>query len=274
MHEAMEQQTVSISKATIQATLLARTSVLAAANPKMGRFDPSDTIAKQIDLPASLINRFDLIFTIFDNPDRNKDSILASHILETHKGDDKDDSDLVISDEVFKKYLSYARQKFFPKIGEEAINSIRDYYVSARANSSNTISISPRQLEALVRMSEASAKSRLSDVVTKEDAEKAIDLLKYCLMSVGYDSETGEIDIDRLGGVPASRRNKIKVVKKIIQELETELGELVPDEDVIKRALDLKTVTLSEYEIEEIIETLKREGDFFTPKPGFIKRVG
>ena len=94
-------------------------------------------------------------------------------------------------------------------------------------------------------------------------------------MSVGYDEETQEIDIDRISGsIPASRRNKIKFIKKVIQELEEELGDLVPFDDIIKRALDSKQLTIREYEIEEIIETLKREGDYFAPRTGFIKRVG
>ena len=114
MHEALEQQTVTISKANIQATLKSATTVLAAANPKFGRFDPYEIISKQIDLPSTLINRFDLIFPIKDMPSEEGDSQLAQFILELHQDVNKKTEFDTIDTDLMKKYISYARQTCRP----------------------------------------------------------------------------------------------------------------------------------------------------------------
>jgi replicative DNA helicase Mcm len=275
MHEALEQQTVSISKANIQATLLARTTVLAAANPKFGRFDPYDILAKQIDLPPTLINRFDLIFPIKDLPDKNKDEEMASHILNLHMAPEFDEPE--IPTEVLRKYIAYARQKRIPKLTSEAEVEIRNYYVEMRNKDSGeegairTIPISARQLEALVRLGEASARVRLDTKVTKKDAIRAINLLQYCLSQIGVDPETGKIDIDRIAtGVTASQRSKIIIVKEIIDELENKIGKTIPIDDLIK---EVSAQGVGEGDIEDVIEKLKRSGDIFEPKRGFIQKI-
>jgi len=274
MHEALEQQTISISKANIQATLLARTTVLAAANPKFGRFDPYGLIADQINLPPTLINRFDLIFPIKDLPDKGKDEMMASHILSLHQEPDKIVPE--IPTKLLKKYIAYAKQKVKPKLTTAAMEEIKEYYLRMRASGSaeggiKTIPISPRQLEALVRLAEASTKIRLSNRVTKNDARRAIELLEYCLMQVGFDKETGKIDIDRIAtGIPASKRNVILIVKDIINELESTIGKTIPIEDIVAGA---KEKNVEEEKVEEIIETLKRSGDVFEPRRGFISRL-
>jgi replicative DNA helicase Mcm len=275
MHEALEQQTVSIAKANIQATLLARTTVLAAANPKYGRFDQYGNLAEQIDLPPTLINRFDLIFPIRDLPQADKDEKTASHILKLHQ--DPDVQEPEISTDLLKKYVSYARQKIDPVLSEEAIEEIKDFYVQLRnrevsdERAAKAIPISARQLEALVRMSEASARVRLSDKVLREDARRAIDLLVFCLMQVGREKESGQIDIDRIAtGIPASQREKIYLVKGILEELEENMGKAIPVEDVARIATD-KGVSKSE--VDEIIEKLKRSGDVYEPRYGFLSRM-
>jgi replicative DNA helicase Mcm len=118
MHEAMEQQTVTISKASVQATLKAATSVLAAANPKFGVFDPYQGIAQQIDLPPTLLNRFDMIFTLRDLPNLERDEKIATHILENAQEENK----TIIEVELFRKYVAYSKQKIKPKLTEDAIN--------------------------------------------------------------------------------------------------------------------------------------------------------
>ena len=267
--------TVSISKANIQATLLARTTVLAAANPKFGRFDPYDIIAKQIDLPPALINRFDLIFPIKDLPDLQKDEKLAAHILNLHQTPDIEEAE--ISTELLRKYIAYAKQKIKPILSDEAIEEIKKFYVEMRnketgeEGAARAIPISPRQLEALVRMAEACAKIRLSDKVTKKDAKKSIELLQYCLSQVGLDPETGKIDIDRIAtGVSASARNKILMIKEIIEDLENRIGKTIPIDDLVKEAT---SKGISEVDIEDALEKLKRSGDLFEPKRGFISRI-
>lgn len=274
MHEAMENQTVSISKANIQATLIARTTVLAAANPKFGRFDPYGIIAEQIDLPPTLINRFDLIFTIKDLPDEKKDGQLATHILNLHQSPDIKEPE--INTDLLKKYIGYAKRKANPKLSDGAIQEIKKYYLKMRASGGSeegvrTIPISPRQLEALVRLSEANTRLRLSNEVTKKDAKRAIALLEYSLMDVGFDRETGKIDIDRIAtGVSASARGHIMTVKEIINELEEKLGKTVPIDDVIAAARERG---IEEDKVEEALEKLKRTGDLFEPRHGFVSKI-
>lgn len=275
MHEAMEQQTISISKANIQATLIARTTVLAAANPKYGRFDPYGIIAEQIDLPPTLINRFDLIFPIKDLPNEINDEKMASHILNLHQSPDAGEEE--IPTKFLRKYVSYARQRIVPMLTDSALSEIKAFYVQMRNRSnpedraSRSVPVSPRQLEALVRLSEASARARLSDKVTKKDARKAIELLTYCLMQIGVDKETGRIDIDRIAtGITASQRDKIFQIKEIIAELENKLGKTVPVQDILTEA---SGKGLTDSETEEVIERLKRLGDIYEPRHGFLQRL-
>ncbi|PIN70688.1 AAA family ATPase [Candidatus Woesearchaeota archaeon CG11_big_fil_rev_8_21_14_0_20_43_8] len=276
MHEALEQQTVTISKANIQATLRSETTVLAAANPKFGRFDPYEIIAKQIDLPSSLINRFDLIFPVRDLPDKEKDTMMASFILDLHKKNI--DMEGEIPTELLRKYISYARQKCHPVLTDKAIEEIKSYYIKMRnsggsdENNMKAIPISARQLEALIRLAEASAKIRLSPEVTIRDAKRSIGLVHYCLSQIGIDPETGQIDIDRISsGVTASERGKIFVIKNIINELEKSTGSKTIKIDDIEKAAKEKGV--SEDMVIEAIEKLKKAGDIFEPKRGFISKI-
>ncbi|MCF7866501.1 ATP-binding protein [Candidatus Woesearchaeota archaeon] len=277
MHEALEQQSISISKANIQATLRSETTVLAAANPKFGRFDPYEILVKQIDLPPPLINRFDLIFPVKDLPNREKDEKLASFILKLHK--DETAQDTPLDSETIKLYVAYAKQRIHPLITEPAINEIKDYFVNMRNSGGSgedgkiqSVPISARQLEGLVRLSEASAKTRLSNKVTKADARRAIDLLHHCLTLIGLDTETGKFDIDRIAtGISASQRGNVHIVKEIIVELEKALNkDVVPVNDIVREA-EIKG--LSEEKTDEILENLKRKGDIFNPKPGTVKRM-
>lgn len=274
MHEGLEQQTVSISKATIQATLRCETTVLAAANPKFGRFDPYGILADQIDMPPALINRFDLIFPIKDLPDEQKDEKMASHILGLHQNPITEEAD--ISTDLLRKYIAYVRQRVVPVLTEGAIEEIKAYYVEMR-NSNNeegavrSVPISARQLEALVRLSEASAKLRLGEKVTKRDAKRAIDILHFCLVQIGIDPETGKIDIDRIAtGITASQRGKIMTIKEIITDLEAKVGKMIPHEEIKAQAAEKE---LTEEETDEIIEKLKRGGEIYEPKRGFISKI-
>ena len=273
MHEALENQTVSISKANIQATLIARTTVLAAANPKFGRFDPYGIVADQINLPPTLINRFDLIFSIKDLPDEKKDKEMASHILNLHQNPDLKTQDIETS--LLKKYIAYAKIHINPNLSDGAIEEIRDYYIKMRLSGGTegnirTVPISPRQLGALIRLSEANARLRLSNEVTRKDAKKAINLLEYSLMEVGFDRETGKIDIDRIAtGISASTRSHILTIKEIINTLEEKVKP-IPIDDVVAAA---KEKGIEEDKVEEAIEKLKRTGDLFEPRPGFLQKI-
>ncbi len=276
LHEAMEQQTVSISKANIQATLRCETTLLAAANPKFGRFDPYDLIANQINLPPALINRFDLIFPVKDLPNKEKDKILAGFILKLHQNPGKKNAE--VDSDILKKYFIYIRARANPKLSDAAIAEIQDYYVNMR-NMGNedeggirSIPISPRQLEALVRLSEASAKLRLAKTVSKRDAQRAISLIDYSLNQIAKDSETGKIDIDRISSkITASQRSKISIIKEIIHSLESQAeGKIVPIENIVAKAQEMN---VKEDDVDEVLTKLRRSGDIYEPKKGFIQRL-
>ncbi|MGC9517806.1 MAG: minichromosome maintenance protein MCM [Methanomicrobiales archaeon] len=272
IHEALEQQTISIAKAGIMATLNSRCSVLAAANPKFGRFDSYKSIAEQIDLPSTILSRFDLIFVIEDKPDSERDKKLARHILNIHK---EDSIPFEIDPELLRKYVAYARREVHPKLTEEAINVLEEFYVGMRgsgADEDSPVPITARQLEALIRLSEASARIRLKDEVEAEDAQKAIKLQKACLKQVGLDPETGKIDIDKVEGrAPKSDRDKFRLLVELIREFEEEYGGKAPINILISEMEDRYNV--SEEKVEEVIRILKHKGMVFEPERGYLKIV-
>jgi replicative DNA helicase Mcm len=270
MHEAMEQQTVTISKANVQASLKAQTSVLAAANPKFGRFDPFMPIPQQIDLPPTLINRFDIIFTLRDLPDRNKDEKIATHVLKEHQMDTKE---VLIDTALFRKYVAYAKQKVNPILSADAVDELKRFYVELRnkpvmsESAMRPIPISARQLQALIRMAEASAKLRLSEEVSREDAKQSIELMKYYLMQVGYDYESKSFDIDKISGkFSSSQRTKIFTVKEVITALESKMGKMIPYEE-LEKELEGK---IGKDELEEVINRLVKDNEIYRPKKGYI----
>lgn len=276
LHEALEQQTITISKANIQATLRTETTVLAAANPKFGRFDPYTPIAAQINMPPALINRFDLIFPIRDMPSKEQDERIATHVLDIQANPESLQSE--IPTKVIRKYVAYVKQKVFPKLTKAAIDEIKSFYVNLRnmptmgdENAVKPIPISARQLEALVRLAEGSARVRLSNKVERKDAKKAIDILKYCLMQVGFDYETGQIDIDRIStGITASDRGKLREVRDIINELEGKIGKVIPIEDIINEA---KEKGINEDKVNDVIEKLKRSGEIYQPNTSCLSKI-
>ncbi|MDP3729037.1 MAG: minichromosome maintenance protein MCM [bacterium] len=276
LHEAMEQQQVSIAKANIQATLRTRTSILAAANPKLGRFDPFTPIPQQIDMPPALINRFDLIFIIRDIPNKELDGNIATRVLQSHSYKDVAPE---IDGPFLRKYLAYAKQKIFPVLTDQAVETIKKFYVELRSTGSmgnaaiKPIPISARQLEAIVRLAEASARIKLKKEVEEEDALRAIALMKWCMTEVGMDPETGKIDIDRMTtGISASVRGRIIDVKEVLYALsEEKQGGPISVEDDLKPKVFAKGIT--EKKLEEAIDMLKRAGDFYEPKKGWLQKI-
>ena len=272
LHEALEQQTVSIAKAGIMATLNSRCSVLAAANPKFGRFDRYKVLAEQIDLPAPIISRFDLIFVIEDKPSREGDSKLADHILKIHK---ENTVDYEIEPELLRKYIAYARKNINPQLTDEANEILREFYVNTRNSNpeeQGAVPITARQLEAIIRLSEASAKIKLKEYVEKEDAEKAVRLQMACLKEVGVDPETGEIDADIVsGGTPKSDRDKIQRVTDEIKLLEEEFGGDAPLNVLLSNMSEKYGV--SEDKTEQIVRNLVAKGVIYQPTTGYFRHV-
>ena len=272
LHEALEQQTVSIAKAGIMATLNSRCSVLAAANPKFGRFDRFKLLAEQIDLPSPILSRFDLIFVVEDKPSIKNDSELADHILEIHQSNE---INYEIEPELLRKYIAYARKNVNPRLTDEANTVLKEFYVSTRNSGQDEegpVPITARQLEAIIRLAEASAKIRLKETVDKEDAEKAVRLQLACLKEVGIDPETGEIDIDKVEGrTPKSDRDKLQRVLEEIELLEEEYGGQAPTNVLASNMAD--KYDISEEKVENIIRNLKHKGIIYEPTSGYLKRA-
>ncbi|WP_153550486.1 minichromosome maintenance protein MCM [Candidatus Nanohalobium constans] len=269
LHEAMEQQQISVSKANIQATLNAETSILAAGNPKFGRFDPYEPIPEQINIGDTLLSRFDMIFPVLDEPDEEKDKELAGTILQNHI--DPEDTDAEIQQEELRKYIAYAKKNVRPQLTEEASQKIQEFYVNMRSKGDEgSVPITARQLEALIRISEAAARAQLKEEVDVSDAEKAIDLLTYCLKQVGMDPETGDFDIDIIeSGVSNSQRNRLQTIKQLIDTLAGD-DDSAEIEEVLEHAQE---DGIEEDKAEEIIEKLKREGELFEPQQGHIQKI-
>lgn len=274
LHSALSEQFISIDKGNVHATLRSETALLAAANPKLGRFT-NEPVPKQIELPVALLNRFDFIFIIKDIPDPIRDRNVIETIISVHQESKEVEPEL---DPAFlKKYMAYAKQKFNPKLSKEAAEEIKNFYIELRSQGTveedeiSTIPITPRQGEGLIRVSEAAAKIRLSETVEKIDVERGKKILLFCLHQVAYDEETGKIDIDRIvSEVPASRRSKIAIIQSVLTELEDNIGNVIPLDDIVKRCTE---EGLTEEITEEIINKMKREGEIFEPKPGFISLI-
>lgn len=266
IHEALEQQTISIAKAGIMATLNSRCSVLAAANPKFGRFDRYKSIAEQIDLPSPILSRFDLIFIIEDKPNAERDHNLAGHILKIHQ---ESSIPYEIEPEFMRKYIAYARRSVNPTLSKEAAKTLQNFYVTMRSGAideESPVPITARQLEALVRISEASARIRLSPEVTKEDAERAIKLQEDCMKQVGYDPDTGKVDIDKVEGrTSKSERDKINIIIDVIKELCEDYEGSAPKTTVYAELADKYNV--GEAKVDEVINMLKTKGVIYEPTP-------
>jgi len=209
-------------------------------------------------------------------PNRERDDQTASFILSLHKDPKKAIAD--ISTELLRKYFTYVRQRAHPQMTDEAIEEIKEYYISMRNSGAGdeagmkSVPITARQLEALVRLSEASAKIKLSKLVTKKDALKAIELIDYCLNQIAKDKDTGQIDIDRIGSkMTATQRGGISIVKEVIAQLEGELSaKIIPVEAIVEAA---QQKNIAKEQVEEVLEKLRRSGDIFEPKRGFIQRL-
>ena len=297
LHEAMEQQTVSIAKAGIMARLNSRCALLAAANPIGGRFNRYDPISKQINMPPTLVSRFDLIYTMIDQPDEERDTRTAEHILETHYageliaqlenvgkmgegGKERLQGRIqamkpVIPGELLRKYVAWSKRNVFPVMTEEAKSKFAEFYIGLRRqgyeDEEAPVPVTARQLEALIRLGEARARARLSDVITAEDAECVIAVTTYCLKQVFVDPETGRLDTDWITvGTTKTRRDRARSISEIIKELEKEYGEEVPVEEVLELA---EEEGMEKEKAEDIIEIMKRDGILFSPGSGVVKFV-
>lgn len=277
---------ISVAKAGIVTRFKSETSILSAANPKYSRFDPYTNFMEQINLPPSLMSRFDLFFLIRDVLDRKKDEEIAQHILKTHRAGElllqkgkeksKELQELQksitpeIEGEFFKKFISYARQTVFPVLTLDAIEDISQFYINLRdqGRKEGAYAATHRQLEGLVRLSEASARIRLSDSVEKEDSDRAIRIFKKSLEDLVVDQETGRIDIDIITtGRTTTELTNLKKVLSIVRQKGAEI-DMVPVQDVVDEA---KTSGIDDEKTREILSKLEKSGDIYRPRHGFVK---
>lgn len=283
IHEAMEQQTISIAKAGIVATLNARTTIIAAANPKKGKYDDFVTVAENINLPPTVLSRFDLVFIMKDRPRVEADSMVADHILMTRMGRNPE-AKPPIDPTLLKKYIAYARQNIDPVLTDEAAEKIKNYYVEVRKRGvregeeeilQDFIAITPRQLEALIRLSEARARMHLRREVTAEDAEMAINLMEVTLRGAAYDIVSGYFDITGwMTGTSFPEVKRREVVFQIIKQLAEESEDGMVDRDVVVRiSAERLNLRGKEYVIEEILRRLNEDGLIIFPPGGKIKLI-
>ena len=266
LHEVMEQQTCSVAKGGIVATLNARTSILSAANPIYGKYDPYKNITENVNLPVPLLTRFDLIFIVRDSPDKEKDNLVASHILEIHR-DSEQAARPAIDIDLFSKYLSYAKQ-IEPALTPEAIDIVRSYYMDMRRiESEGMITVTPRQLEGLIRLASARARLLLKDMIDAEDAQRAIYLVDQMMRTAGVDVNTGKTDLGVLYGKPQSVVSKEKTFMELFRGLTGAENNDVEDKVLVDELV--KTGKFSDEEARKYIQKFNREGQIFERRPGF-----
>jgi len=272
IHEAMEQHTVSVAKGGIVATLNARTAVLAAANPSLGRYEPNRTVAENISLPVTILSRFDLIFVLRDIPNKDADGKMSRHILEMHRRG-LSPVEAQVDVELLRKYISYAKS-VKPELSEEALKRLSDFYLAMRSASESEgspVAITARQLESLVRIAEARARVALRPTVTAEDAEAAIAIMKRSLEEVGIDVSNYKVDIDLImTGRPKSIRDRLGIVISTIIEMEKVTG--IVERDALVNELETKH-KIPKGEIERMISQLLREGTIYEPREGSLKKT-
>src|SRR6476660_5868312 len=270
LHEVMEQQTCSVAKGGIVATLNARTSILSAANPKYGKYDPYKNITENVNLPIPLLTRFDIIYVVRDTPEKEKDSRVASHILEIHR-DSELASQPAIEIDLFSKYLAFSKQ-IEPRLTTEAINIIRDYYMKMRnVDSEGMITVTPRQLEGLIRLATARARLLLQDNVKIEDAERAIYLVQRMLETAGVDVNTGKVDLGVLHGKPHSEISKLKLFMEVFNGISGQDKNDVEEKNFINELV--KTGKFSEDEARTYIKKAMQNGQIYERRSGFYAKA-
>ena len=273
LHEVMEQQSASIAKGGIVATLNARTSILAAANPMFGKYDPFKNLTENVNLPIPLLTRFDLIFVVRDIPHKEKDRQIAQHILSQH-GTSGTDTTSLIDVDILTKYLAYAKQND-PVLTKQAENKIMEFYLKMRSvegeDKEKMITITPRQLEGLIRLSTARARILLKNQVEEDDADRAIYLFNEMLKNAGIDVNTGKIDIGVLQGRPRSEVSKLATFMEILKSLEGEPQSPVLEQTFVDELV--KSEKFNEEEARNYIRRMVRDATIYESKPGHYNTV-
>jgi replicative DNA helicase Mcm len=270
----MEQQSASIAKGGIVATLNARTSILAAANPMFGKYDPFKNLTENVNLPIPLLTRFDLVFVVRDIPGEERDRQIAQHIISQH-GTSGTDTTSLIDVDILTKYLAYAK-RIDPALTKEAESKIMEFYLKMRSiegeDKEKMITITPRQLEGLIRLATARARLLLKNQVEGDDADRAIYLFNKMLENSGVDVNTGKIDIGVLQGRPRSEVSKLSTFMETIRSVEGETKTPVLEQDLVDE-LEKSEKFKDEDEIRRFIRKMQQESTIYEPKPGYWNTV-
>jgi len=274
LHEVMEQQSASIAKGGIVATLNARTSILAAANPMFGKYDPFKNLTENVNLPIPLLTRFDLVFVVRDIPHEERDRQIAQHIISQH-GESGTDTTSLIDIDILTKYLAYAK-RIDPILTKKAETKIVEFYLKMRAiegeDKEKMITITPRQLEGLIRLSTARAKLLLKNQVEEEDADRAIYLFNEMLNNSGVDVNTGKVDIGVLQGRPRSEVSKLATFMETIRSLEGNDKSPVLEQELIDE-LKKSEKFKDEDEVRRFIRKMINEASIYESTPGHYNTV-
>jgi len=270
LHEVMEQQSASIAKGGIIATLNARTSIFAAANPMDGKYDPFKNILDNVQLPIPLLTRFDLIFIIRDEPDPAKDENVAKHILDM-RAKSAFPVTPSIDFELLKKYVIYAK-KLDPELTEEARSRLSGFYIKMRREAApDQLSVTPRWLEGLIRLSIARARVLLHTRVTEEDALHAIRLIERMLQTVAVDQATKKVDIGVLYNKPISEKGLRETALEVFKKLSGESKQPVEDKAFYEEME--KTGKFTREQAEKVFQDMWKSGVIYESKPHFFKKA-
>lgn len=272
LHEVMEQQTVSIAKAGIITTLNARTSILASANPIGSKYNVNLPVPQNIDLPPTLLSRFDLVYLVLDRIDEQIDRKLARHIIGMYLEDTPENASAneILPIDFLTAYISYARTNIHPKITSSASKALVDAYVAMRAlgadvrSQERRITATTRQLESMIRLAEAHAKMRLSETVTEDDVHEAVRLIKSALKQAATDARTGLIDMALLTeGTSSSERKRKEDLKRAVLAMLDEMGGSgapVRFADLARRVRETASENVENAEFVEVLRSAEAEG--------------
>lgn len=278
LHEVMEQQTVSVAKAGIICTLNARTSILASANPVGSRYNPSMSVIENLQLPPTLLSRFDLIYLLLDRADEQSDRKLARHLVSLHFSREETEpaqaQDQLIAPEMLADYIQFARANVNPILGDDAAEDLKNGYVELRrlGGSRNVITATPRQLESLIRLSESLARMKLRDVVGRDDVQEAIRLMNVALQQSATDKTTGLIDMDNImTGLSALGRRRRDELGAEIKRLFSEGQRSKTLNDIFR---DIQAQSTVQVTLDEIRNAASMLGDGFTIVGDVLRREG
>lgn len=301
--EAMEQQSISIAKSGISCTLPARTAVLAAANPVGGHYNKAKTVAENLKMSPALLSRFDLIFIMIDKPNEELDMLLSDHIMNRHfdsratsslasssssflRCRPAEEAPLTLTDrlrvtpqeeidcvphELMRKYIAYSRMYVFPKLTPGAAGVIKDFYLELRRNyhTSNSCPVTTRQLESLIRLTEARARVELREEATESDAADVVDIVKSCLIDT-FSDEMGILDFSRsINGSGVSTKSRVTTFVSAVHKLSNRKQSNLFSTSELKAVMASVGVTSSSFY--DFMSTLSNQGYFIKKSTGLYQ---